>query len=238
MNREEAIAELEALANPSARDAMARYGISNQSALGISVPALRKLARTIGRDHELALELWQSGIQEARILASMIDDPARVTDGQMELWAADFDSWNVVDGTCDLFARTSLAYAKAFEWSEREEEYVKRAGFVLMAYLAVHDKRAPDDRIAEFLPLIEREAGDDRNFVKKAVNWALRQIGKRSLYLNNLALESGERIRAQGTRSARWIAADALRELRNEKQLERLRAKETRSSQSPPSRRR
>ncbi|HEX5939474.1 MAG TPA: DNA alkylation repair protein, partial [Dehalococcoidia bacterium] len=189
-------------------------------------------------DHELALDLWQAGIQEARILASMIDVPDQVSEAQMESWAADFDSWNVVDGTCDLFARTPFAYPKAFEWPGREEEYVKRAGFVLMAYLAVHDKRAPDDRIAEFLPLIEREAGDDRNFVKKAVNWALRQIGKRSLYLNNLALESGERIRAQGTRSARWIAADALRELRNEKQLERLRAKETRSSQSPPSRRR
>ena len=237
MRYDDVIARLEALGSAHSREGMARFGIDTSTALGISVPALRSLAREIGRDHELALRLWQSGVQEARILAAMIDDPAHVTDGQMEAWAADFDSWNVVDGTCDLFARTELAYEKAFAWSERNEEYVKRAGFVLMAYLAVHDKRASDATIAAFLPVIERESGDDRNFVKKAVNWALRQIGKRNLALNAAAVECAERIRTQGSRSARWIAADALRELRSEKQLERLRAKAARSAQSRPSRR-
>jgi 3-methyladenine DNA glycosylase AlkD len=236
LNYDEVIAELQRLANPEAREAMGRFGIETGSALGISVPALRNLAKRIGRDHELALRLWQSGIQEARIVASMIDDPAHVTEEQMEAWAADFDSWNVVDGTCSLFAMTPLAYEKAFEWAGRDEEFVKRAGFVLMAYLAVHDKTASDDRIAGFLPVIEREAGDERNFVKKAVNWALRQIGKRNLELNRQAIESGERIKAQGTRAARWIASDALRELRDEKQLQRLQTKAARSAPSPPRR--
>lgn len=229
---------LQELANPPSREGMARFGIETRAALGISVPALRGLAREVGKDHELALQLWRSGIQEARILASMIDEPSLVTDAQMESWAADFDSWNVVDGTCDLFARTHLAYEKAYAWAARSEEYVKRAGFVLIAYLAVHDKSAGDEKIAAFLPVLEREAYDDRNFVKKAVNWALRQIGKRNLALNAKAVEAAERIKAQGTRPARWIAADALRELRSEKQLERLRVKAARAGQSPPNRRR
>ena len=238
MTHDEVIARLHALASLPGRESMARFGITTGTALGISVPALRSLAREVGKDHELALQLWQSGIQEARILASMIDDPALVSDVQMESWAADFDSWNVVDGTCDLFVRTQLAYEKAYAWSTRSEEYVRRAGFVLMAYLAVHDKSAADEKIASFLPVIERDAYDDRNFVRKAVNWALRQIGKRNLALNARAVQAAERIRAQGSRSARWIAADALRELRNERQLERLRAKAARFGQSPPSRRR
>jgi 3-methyladenine DNA glycosylase AlkD len=236
LNYDDVIARLRSMESATNREGMGRFGISTRNTLGISVTALRGIAREIGRDHELALRLWQSGIQEARILAGLIDDPRQVSERQMEAWAADFDSWNVVDGTCGLFARTKLAYAKAFAWSERSEEYVKRAGFVLMAYLAVHDKKASDGTIAKFLPVIEREANDDRNFVRKAVNWALRQIGKRSLALNSAATEAAERIRAQGSRSARWIAADALRELRSEKQLERLRAKEARSAQSLPSR--
>lgn len=237
MTYDEVIARLQSMENAANRQGMGRFGINTSATLGISVTTLRAIGKEIGRNHELALRLWESGIQEARILAALIDDPSQVTEGQMEGWAADFDSWNVVDGTCDLFARTALAYPKAFAWSERSEEYVKRAGFVLMAYLAVHDKKAADARIAQFLPVIEREAGDDRNFVKKAVNWALRQIGKRNLALNAAAIESAERIREQGSRSARWIAADALRELRSEKQLARLRAKEGRSAPSRPSRR-
>jgi 3-methyladenine DNA glycosylase AlkD len=171
----------------------------------------------------LALELWKTKIYDARSVAFLIDDPAKVTRDQMDDWAAGFDNWATVDGTCGyLFCRTPFAYEKAFEWSGVEPEFIKRAGFSLMAYLAVHDKKAADKKLAAFLPVIERESHDDRNFVRKAVNWALRQIGKRSRGLNKLAAETAERIRAQGSKSARWIASDALRELTSEKVTERL----------------
>jgi 3-methyladenine DNA glycosylase AlkD len=220
---DEALARLQALADPEARAGMARFGIETGKALGISVPALRALAREIGRDHALAEELWASGVHEARILAALVGEPERVTETEMERWALEIDSWDVCDGVCStLWDRTPFAYAKAAEWSAREEEFVKRAGFALMAALAVHDRRAPDGRFLAMLPLIERESHDERNFVKKAVNWALRQIGKRNRELNAAAIAAGERIRAQGSRAARWIAADALRELRSEKVRARL----------------
>jgi 3-methyladenine DNA glycosylase AlkD len=174
------------------------------------------------------LELWETGIHEARVIAYLIDNPKEVTAAQMDAWAADFDNWAICDGTCGhLFCKTEFACSKAFEWAAREEEFVKRAGLVLPAWLAVHDKKAADERIAEFLPVLEKHSGDERNFIKKAVNWSLRQIGKRSLNLNKLAVESAERIKAQNTRAARWIAADALRELKNEKILERIKKKST-----------
>ncbi|HLA19352.1 MAG TPA: DNA alkylation repair protein [Dehalococcoidia bacterium] len=214
---------LRALADPEAREGMARFGIETRQALGISIPTLRALGREVGRDHDLAGELWTSGVHEARVLAALVDDPRLVTEEQMERWVVQIDSWDVCDGVCStLFDRTPFAYVKAAEWSARGEEFVKRAGFVLMAALAVHDKKAPDQRFLEMLPLIEREAYDDRNFVRKAVNWALRGIGKRNRNLNRAAIEAGERIRAQGSRAARWIAADALRELRSEKVRTRL----------------
>jgi 3-methyladenine DNA glycosylase AlkD len=221
---EEILLTLKNLANPANVAGMKRYGISTENTLGISIYTLRPMAKEIGRDHDLALELWESGIHEARILASYIDDPKQVTEAQMERWAADFDSWDVCDQVCSsLFDQTPFAYAKAFEWSERPEEFVKRAGFVLMAALSVHDKKAPDSRFVEFLPVIAREACDGRNFVKKAVNWALRQIGKRSRSLNMQAIDAAQSISQLDCKAARWIAADALRELTGEKIQSRLR---------------
>ena len=181
------------------------------------------MAKELGRDHSLAQELWNSGMHEARILAGFIDDPKLVTEDQMELWVKDFDSWDVCDQICgSLFDRTPLAYAKAVEWCSRDEEFVKRAGFVLMATLSVHDKNAGDKRFIHFLPLIRRGAVDERNFVKKAVNWALRQIGKRNMELNRAAIKAGREIAAMDSRSARWIASDALGELEGEAVRERL----------------
>jgi 3-methyladenine DNA glycosylase AlkD len=216
---------LKSLANPEAVAGMARYGISAQNTLGVSVPALRRMAREIGRDHLLAQELWSSGVHEARILASMIDDPRLVTDEQMEAWAADFDSWDVCDQCCgNLFDKTEFAYRKAVEWAARDEEFVKRAGFALVAWLAFHDKRAPDEAFLEFLPVIKRESVDGRNYVKKAVNWALRHIGKRNAALNIMAIEAAKEIQEMGSKPGRWIASDALRELTSGKVQERLRA--------------
>lgn len=214
MNSKQILTELKSMSNPAAVAGMARYGINPRKTYGVSIPNLRKLARQAGPDHRLAARLWTTGIHEARILASMIDRPEFVDEAQMESWAADFDSWDVCDECCNnLFSRTELARRKAIEWSKREEEFVKRAGFVLMATLAVHEREAPDKLFVKFLSLVRRESGDDRNLVKKAVNWALRQIGKRSLYLNAKAIETARQIQGQDTRTARWIAADALREL-------------------------
>jgi 3-methyladenine DNA glycosylase AlkD len=208
------IATLRTLANPANVAGMARFGINPKGTLGVSMPVLRKLGRQHRRNHALALELWQSGIHEARILAALVDDPKQVTARQMEAWVRDFDSWDICDGVCcNLFDKTPFACAKIKAWTRRRAEYVKRAGFVLMAALAVHDKQAPDDLFLGFLPLIEREVHDERNFVRKAVNWALRQIGKRNPRLRRAAIAAAKRIRVQDTKSARWIAADALREL-------------------------
>ncbi len=214
MRYEDVMERLQGLANPRNVEGMARFGISSTNTLGISVTVLRGIARETGRDHDLALRLWDSGVHEARILAALVDDPRAATEEQAERWARDFDSWDICDGCCmDLFRRTEFAWKKAFEWSARPEEFVKRAAFALMATLAVHDKRAPNEQFLELLPVIEREAGDERNFVRKAVNWALRQIGKRNARLNLAAVETARRIQAAGTKSGRWIAADALREL-------------------------
>lgn len=210
--------ELSSLANPQNVIGMARFGINPHNTLGISIPTLRSMAKDIGKDHVLAEALWDSGIHEARILAAFIADPQLVTEEQMERWVADFDSWDVCDQVCsNLFDRTSFAYNKAMEWSQREEEFVKRAGFVLMACLAVHDKKAGDERFERFFPLIVAGAADERNFVKKAVNWALRQIGKRDSYLNARAIETAHEIAGRNSRAARWIAADALKELTSDR---------------------
>lgn len=181
------------------------------------------MAKEIGKNHGLALELWETDVHEARLLACFIDDPKQVTEEQMERWATDFDSWDVVDQACgNLFDRTRYAYRKATEWSTRSETFVKRASFSLMAYLAVHDKKASDDKFEVFLPIIARESEDTRNYVKKAVNWALRQIGKRNRHLNELAIETARQIGEMKSSTARWVAADALRELTSEKIQQRF----------------
>lgn len=215
---------LESQANPNALEGMRRYGISTQNTLGISIPILRKIARQIGKDHQLALQLWESGIHEARILAAFIDIPEQVTESQMDQWAIDFDSWDVCDQVCsNLFDRTPYAYTKALQWSQGGEEFVRRAGFTLMAALAVHDKKAPAGNFRQFFPAIIQAATDERNYVKKAVNWALRQIGKRNLELNGEAIQVAEKIASIESKSARWIASDARRELTSEKIQSRLR---------------
>lgn len=209
------LTRLKSLANQRNVEGMARFGINPEGTLGVSVKDLRKLARG-QRDHELALGLWASEIHEARILAALVDDPTRVTEEQMEAWAADFDSWDVCDQVClNLFDKTPFAAAKAVDWAARPEEFVKRAGFALMAGLAWHDKAAPDSLFLSFLPVIRREANDRRNYVRKAVNWALRQIGKRNPALRAAAVTAAEEIRQIDSPSARWIASDALRELNN-----------------------
>jgi 3-methyladenine DNA glycosylase AlkD len=214
MTLRDVLEEIRKRGDPKALKGMTRFGIETSRAFGVSVPQLRDLAKKAGRSHELAQQLWRTGIHEARILAGMIDDPVNVTEDQMEDWAKDFDSWDVVDGCCgNLFDKTEFAVRKAHEWSERKEEYIKRAGFVLMAEMAVHDKNALDKTFLDFLPVIVRESSDERNFVKKAVNWALRQIGKRNAILNIAAIKTSTDIRDSDSKSAKWIAADALREL-------------------------
>lgn len=230
MTIDEIIKKLASLENPANIAGMKRFGIVTKKAFGVSAPVLKQLAKDIKKQtndrHKLALQLWETGIHEARAIAYLIDNPKEVTEAQMDSWAADFDNWAICDGTCGhLFCKTEFAYKKVFEWSERDEEFIKRAGICLIAWLAVHDKKADDAQITQFLPLLENKADDERNFIKKAVNWSLRQIGKRNLNLNKLAIESAERIKLQDTKSARWIAADALRELKNEKTLERVRKK-------------
>lgn len=217
------IAQLKSLANPHNVEGMARFGIASAHTLGISLPALRDIAKAHRRDHALALKLWDSGIHEARILATIIDDPQQVTPEQMEAWAADFDSWDVVDQACiNLFQKTPYADQKIREWYTRDEEYVRRAAFSLIATVAVHHKTASDAQMESYYTLIKQAATDERNFVKKAVNWALRQIGKRSRALNASALALAREIAALDSRSAKWIAADAIKELTSEKTLSRL----------------
>jgi len=175
---------------------------------------MRQIAKELGKDHGLALALWKTGSPDARIIASMIDEPEKVTEAQMERWVSAFDSWDVCDQVCDnLFQKSTLGWQKAIEWSERDEEYVKRAAFALMAGLAWHDKGAGDERFISFLPIIARGAGDERNFVKKAVNWALRNIGKRNRKLNKAAVRTARTLQKLDSKAARWVAADAIREL-------------------------
>jgi 3-methyladenine DNA glycosylase AlkD len=274
---EAVIKKLKSLSNPKNVEGMARFGINPAKTLGISIPALRKMAKEIGKDHYLAQDLWSSEFHEARILASMIDEPEKVTEKQMDDWVAGFDSWDVCDQTImNLFWLTPFAYDKAFEWSSinlaeknigqskkegtiqsdrckaddrrgegtynevrnqaeeednkadsaldcaTQEEFIKRAGFAMMAVLGFKDKKAKDELFYKFFLIIKKEAYDDRNFVKKAVNWALRQIGKRNVALNKKAVETAEKILLQDSKSAKWIARDAIKELTSEAVLKRL----------------
>jgi len=208
------IREMEARADATAAAGMARFGITGANVYGISMPELIKLGKAIGQDHRLALQLWAVPGHETRILAALIDDPKQVTEAQMDAWVQDFDSWDVCDqAIMKLFEKTPYGWAKAITWSRAEAEFVKRAGFVTMARLAVSDKRAPDAAFKAFWPEIKRGATDERNFVKKAVNWALRQIGKRNLALNRVAVTLAHELTGAESAATRWVASDALREL-------------------------
>lgn len=215
MQHKEILKKLKSLSNPKAVEGMVRFGINAKNTYGVSIPELRKIAKETGKNHFLAQQLWLSGIHEARILASFIDESEKVTERQMEDWVKDFDSWDVCDQVCgNLFDKTQFAYKKVFDWSKRKEEFIKRAGFVLMAVLSVHDKKAKDKDFEKFFPIIKKYSTDERNFVKKAVNWALRQIGKRNLNLNKKAIKIAKDIQKINSKTAKWIANDAIRELK------------------------
>jgi 3-methyladenine DNA glycosylase AlkD len=223
MDYKKIIEKLKSLSDPKAVEGMARYGITPEKTYGVSIPNLRKIAKETGRDQDLSLRLWECNTRETRILAGMIGDPVKVTLEQMESWVREFTYWEICDQCCmNLFEKTVFAYRQAEQWSMNEEEFIKRAGFVLMARLAVSDKKADDNHFENFLPLIKREAADGRNFVKKSVNWALRQIGKRNLNLNKKATLTAKEIQQLDSKPARWIASDALRELTSDAVQNRL----------------
>ncbi len=226
MRVEAALAALREAADPTRKPGMARVGIAVTNALGVSMPHIRAIAERAGRDHGLAIELWASGIHEARMLATLVEDAAAVTEPQAEAWVTGLDSWDVGDSAADLFASTSLRDAKIRAWARRDEPFVKRCAFAMIARRAVSDKAAPDRTFTAYFPTIRRGASDDRNEVKKAVSWALRQIGKRNLDLHDAAVLEAEtmldRALAMGSRGARWVARDVLRELRDPVQIARL----------------
>ena len=215
---------LQSKAKPGQLEGMAKYGMTIEKRLGVSVPDMRRLAKELGKDHKLALNLWRTGVVEARIVAGMVGDPDKLTEEQMEEWVKDINSWDVCDQVCmNLFERNRLAWKKIVDWSEREEEFVRRTAFSLIACLAWHDKKASDEKFIGLLPVITRAATDERNFVKQAVNWALRNIGKRNLNLNEAAINTARGIQRLDSKAARWIAADAIRELESEAVQIRLR---------------
>ncbi|OLS31613.1 MAG: hypothetical protein HeimAB125_15770 [Candidatus Heimdallarchaeota archaeon AB_125] len=220
MKLEEIVGELKSQSNPDDIEGMARFGINPDKTYGIRIPVLRKMAKKIKKNHNLAQQLWNLGFRETMILGAMIDDPSLVTETQMEQWVSSpyFSYWEVVDQACmNLFYLTDHAYTKAAEWTMRDEEFVKRAAFSLMAVLAWKDKEAKNEEFVKFLPFIEKESLDERNDVKKAVNWALRQIGKRNLALNKKAIKLAKKILDFDSKSAKWIARDAIRELESDK---------------------
>jgi 3-methyladenine DNA glycosylase AlkD len=216
--------KLQSKAKPKQLAGMAKYGMTVEQRLGVSVPDMRELAKEIGKDHKLALELWKTGIAEARMVAAMVDEPDKLTEEQMEDWVKDINSWDVCDQVCmNFFEKTPLAWKKIIDWSEREEEFIKRTAFSLIACLAWHDKKAGDEKFIELFPVIIKGAMDERNFVKKAVNWALRNIGKRNLNLNEAAVRTAKEIQRLDSKAARWVASDAIRELESKAIQIRLR---------------
>ena len=220
---EEVIEKLKLRANPDQLEGMSRYGMEVESRLGVRVPEMRAIAKEIGKDHQLALELWQTGIDEAKMVASMIDVPEEVTEDQMEAWVRDFNSWDVCDQVCmNLFDKTPLAWVKIHDWAKRDEEYVKRAGYALIACLAWHNKGAADEEFIRLFSVIKNGATDERNYVKKAVSWALRNIGKRNTDLNDLALKVAREMLEMDSKPAKWIAGDATRDLTSETTKRRL----------------
>lgn len=223
MDYDGVVEELESVGDTSNIEGMARFGIAPEKSFGVRLPDLRRIAKNAGRDHVLAGKLWANDTRETRILASMIDEPDKVSSEQMDSWASEFTYWEICDQCCmNLFWKTIIAYDKAFDWASREEEYVKRAGFALVAVLAWKDKSAEDGKMEQFLPIIGRESCDERPMVKKAVNWALRQIGKRNKALNEKAISTAEEIALQDSKQAKWIAKDAIRELKSEQVQKRI----------------
>lgn len=223
---DQVIFQLRSLQNRDNLAGMARFGIATEKAFGIKHPELKKIAKEFRKDHELALELWASGYHEARLLATIIDDASQVSEAQADAWVKDINSWDLCDGfTGNLIDKTLFAYKKAIQWVHRKEEFVRRAGFALMAWLPVHDKKAAEHKFEPFFPLITRYANDERNFVKKAVNWALRQLGKRSRALNRRAVQTAREIAKLDSKAARWIAKDALKELQSEAVQARLKTR-------------
>jgi 3-methyladenine DNA glycosylase AlkD len=217
------VAMLRRQARPAELAGMARFGMAVEGRLGLAIPTLRTLARQIGRDHALALQLWDTGIPDAQILAALVAEPACFTSAQMDGWTRTMRSWDVCDQACNnAFGASPLAWKKVGQWAGRRDEFVRRSAFSLLATLAVHDRQAPDQRFVEALALVEAAADDERNFVRKAVNWALRGIGKRNAALNAAAIDCARRLRQRDTRPARWIAADALRELESDAVKARL----------------
>jgi 3-methyladenine DNA glycosylase AlkD len=208
------LAMLERVSTTRDYDNLARFGIAATNALGVSMANIQRVAKRLGRSHALALALWNTGVYEARLLTAFVDEPARVTSSQMDRWCREFDNWGVCDTLCfKLFDQTPHAWGKVDKWAGSRDEFVKRAGFALLASLAGHDKAAPDQMFRARLPLIERAAGDERNFVKKGVSWALRRVGTRSPALGAAALEVAERLAASDVPGARWVGRDAVREL-------------------------
>jgi 3-methyladenine DNA glycosylase AlkD len=217
------IEKLKKKARPDQLKGMARYGMTVEKRLGVSIPELRLLAKEAGKDHELSLELWKTGIDEARILAAMIDDPQKLTEEQMEEWVKDINSWDVCDQACmNLFEKSPLACKKIRDWANREEEFVKRTAFSLIACLAWHDKKIEDDRFIALFPVIREGATDERNFVKKSVNWAIRNMGKRNRNLNKAVIDLAKEVQKLDSKVARWIATDAIKELESEAVQRRL----------------
>lgn len=214
MTENEILNELKSLATDDHLNKMKGFGIDVNKAYGVKVPLIRNLAKRVGMNHDLAMELRKSPIHEARLMASMIADYKKLTEEDFDAWVSEFYSWDLCDGTCSLLGKTPFARNKIDEYADNQSEFVKRTAFVLMCYFAVHEKKLPDDYFYPFFEIIEKQAWDNRNFVRKAVNWALRQIGKRNAALRVKAIETAERIKLQDTPSARWIANDALRELR------------------------
>jgi len=220
---EEVLSKLKAKARPDQLDGMAQYGMVTEKRLGVSIPDLRKAAEELGKDHRLAIQLWKTGIPETRILAAMIDEPDKLSATQMDNWVKEINSWDVCDQVCmNLFEKSPLAWRKVLEWSERDEEFVRRAAFALMACLAWHDKDASDDQFIKFFPVIMGGATDERNLVKKSVSWALRNIGKRNPKLNKAAIRTARKMQRIDSKAARWVAADAIAELESEAVQRRL----------------
>jgi len=230
---EDVLEQLKAKAKSDQLEGMSHFGIVGDQRMGVSVPDMRKIAKGFGKDHQLALDLWDTGIPEAMIVAGMVAEPDKLTEAQMEAWVVDINSWDICDQVCmHLFEKTPLAEKKIYDWSQREEEFVKRTAYALIACLAWHDKAAGDEDFIKYFPVIKQGTMDDRNYVKKAVSWALRNIGKRNLALNRAAVEIAHEIGDLDSRSARWIASDAIRELESEKVHQRLKAKEAKQSKN------
>ena len=219
---EDIVAHLRSIGTAENRAGMARFGISTATALGVGNSELRPLARKVKKNHERALIRWDSGIREARLMAAFTGEPKKLDMALCRRWAADFDSWEIVDTFADLFAETPFWRDLIDEFAQDDREFVRRTAFAMLAWGAVHLKKEPDETFLAYLPLIERHAGDPRNFVRKAVNWALRQIGKRSMGLHAPALALAEKLAASSDKTARWIGKDAVKELTDAKQLERL----------------